>query len=51
MSGLPVWVVSQLRARGVCECCGERPAVTEWAGTGQLICWECCEIKRSNGNG
>ena len=48
---VPDWVVSQRRARGDCESCGERPAVTEWAGTGELICWECCERKRGQGMG
>jgi len=45
MSTIPEWITSQLRARGLCECCGQQPAATTWAGTGQEICWDCCETK------
>lgn len=51
MTALPAWIASHRRAHGDCEACGERPAATEWAGTGQLICWECCEKKRAAGLG
>jgi hypothetical protein len=46
-TSVPEWVTSQRRARGLCEQCGQAAAVTEWAGTGQLICWPCCEEKRA----
>jgi formylmethanofuran dehydrogenase subunit E len=39
----PEWVRSQIKARGLCEQCGEQPQATEWAGNGQLICWSCCD--------
>jgi hypothetical protein len=51
VTSVPAWVASQRRARGDCERCGQYPAVTEWAGTGQLICWECCESKRAQSMG
>jgi hypothetical protein len=34
-----------------CEGCGERLADTEWAGTGEQLCWNCCELRRSRGLG
>jgi hypothetical protein len=34
-----------------CEGCGERLADTEWAGTGEQLCWNCCEARRSPGTG
>jgi hypothetical protein len=46
MSKTPGWVTSQRKARGLCEICGQEQAVTIWAGTGQEICWTCCEAKR-----
>lgn len=48
---VPDWVISERRARGDCERCGERRAATVWAGTGEVICWECCERKRQQGMG
>ena len=51
VASTPDWVISQRRARGDCECCGERAAATEWAGNGQMICWECCDSKRRQGLG
>jgi len=45
---VPGWIKSQRRDRYLCEVCGDR-AVTEWAGTGELLCWVCCEVKRSQG--
>ena len=48
---IPEWLAGQRRARGLCECCGQQPAVTVWAGTDQLICWQCCESKREAGMG
>jgi hypothetical protein len=45
-SQLPEWVASQRRDRGLCETCGQAPAATVWAGTGQEICWTCCDKKR-----
>lgn len=47
----PQWIIDQLRARGTCERCGNRPAATEWAGTGELICWECCDARRAANHG
>jgi hypothetical protein len=47
MSALPAWITSQLQASGQCTCCGERPADTEWSGTGLMICWTCCDAKRA----
>jgi len=43
---LPEWITSQLRHQGICEICAEQPATATWAGTGQDICWDCCENKR-----
>jgi hypothetical protein len=43
----PGWLISQLRDRGICEICADEPSATEWAGTGQMIGWKCCEIKRA----
>ena len=43
---LPEWITSQLRTDGICEICADAPAATTWAGTGQEICWNCCEKKR-----
>ena len=34
------------RAAGLCEQCGARPFVTEWAGNGWLLCLTCCEVRR-----
>jgi hypothetical protein len=51
MSTTPEWITSQRKARGLCECCGQEPAATEWAGTGQIICWPCCDSKREQGKG
>jgi len=51
MSSTPEWVTSQRKARGLCECCGQAPATTTWAGTGQDVCWDCCEAKQEQGNG
>jgi formylmethanofuran dehydrogenase subunit E len=42
----PLWLISQLRDRNVCEQCAERTAATEWAGTGELLCWPCCEARQ-----
>lgn len=42
---LPDWVRSVRRSRSECELCG-MPAATVWAGTGERLCWECCESKR-----
>jgi hypothetical protein len=50
-SALPEWLRSQLHARGICERCAGRPAVTVWAGSGLEICWECVEVLRSQGHG
>ena len=33
-------------AAGLCEQCGLRPFVTEWAGNGWLLCMACCEARR-----
>ncbi len=46
MGKMPDWVISQRRAQGLCEICGQQPAATVWAGTGQEICFDCCEGKR-----
>lgn len=46
MGKVPDWVISQRRAQGLCEICGQQPAATVWAGTGQEICFDCCEGKR-----
>ena len=43
---LPEWIISQRRARCECERCGHR-AATEWAGTGELLCWACCESRQA----
>ena len=43
--GKPQWLVSQLRDRHTCEHCASRTATTEWAGTGELLCWPCCEAR------
>jgi hypothetical protein len=51
MSTTPEWIASQRKARGLCECCGQEPAVTEWAGTGQDICWTCVDKKRADSKG
>jgi hypothetical protein len=52
MGAVPAWIVSQRRDRGLCECCGQRPAVTAWQHQdGPLICWECCDKKRAAGLG
>lgn len=48
---VPEWVQSQRRARGLCESCGQNPAVTTWAGTGQDVCWDCAEDKRGQALG
>jgi hypothetical protein len=42
----PAWLISQLRDRSICEICARKRAETQWAGTGQLICWGCLEVKR-----
>ena len=42
----PALVISRRRDHGICETCGLRLAATEWAGTGELICWACCGEKR-----
>jgi hypothetical protein len=26
--------------------CGKFPGVVEWAGSGQLICWDCCNTRQ-----
>jgi hypothetical protein len=38
------WRWTQLPA---CECCNNAIAMTQWAGTGQMICWACCEAKQA----
>ena len=48
---VPQWVRQAWRERGLCECCGQRPAESAWAGTGQLACWPCIEVKREAGMG
>lgn len=42
MSSTPQWIKSQRLARGQCEACGQAPAATTWAGTGEQVCWSCC---------
>lgn len=42
----PVWITSQRKARGDCQQCGTRPYITEWAGTGLLLCAVCCQGRR-----
>jgi hypothetical protein len=42
------WRWTQLPA---CECCGNAIAMTQWAGTGQMICWTCCEVKQAGSPG
>lgn len=32
----------------LCEQCGARPFVTEWAGNGRLICLQCCDQRRAD---
>jgi ribosomal protein L37AE/L43A len=44
---LPEWITSQRRDRGDCERCGQHPAVTEWAATGELICGGCCGARQA----
>jgi len=34
-----------------CEACGNAIAMTEWAGTGEMICWACCGAWRARGLG
>lgn len=29
-----------------CQACGNAVAQTEWAGTGEMICWDCCDIRQ-----
>lgn len=29
-----------------CDDCRSAVAQTEWAGSGRLICWECCNIRQ-----
>jgi hypothetical protein len=49
---LPDWVISQRKARGMCESCGQAPGVTFWQSlAGPLLCWACVEIKRADGLG
>jgi hypothetical protein len=31
-----------------CEC-GNFPARVEWAGSGRMICWDCCEARQEAG--
>ena len=47
---MPEWVVSQRRARDLCEVCGGRPAATAYAGTGQEVCWGCLDHLREKAN-
>jgi hypothetical protein len=42
----PEWIKSQRRANGDCEQCGQGPQDTQWAGTGELICWTCCSKRQ-----
>lgn len=51
VSKTPEWIRSQRRALGLCETCGQNPPVTVWAGTGEHICWQCCDRKRAAGQG
>jgi hypothetical protein len=30
-----------------CEGCGNAVAHIEWAGTGEMICWDCCEARQA----
>jgi hypothetical protein len=41
-------VRDERRAAGLCEQCGKRPFVTEWAGNGWMVCLECCENRRAS---
>lgn len=34
-----------------CQECGSFPACTQWAGTGELICWTCCEARQGSEGG
>lgn len=43
---VPQWVKSQRRDRGLCEQCGDGRQDTQWAGTGELICWGCCHKRQ-----
>jgi hypothetical protein len=45
-AGVPDWIKSQRKAAGMCELCGQHPAETIWAGTGEDVCWDCAEKKR-----
>lgn len=31
----------------VCSDCGSAVGETEWAGTGRVICWDCCGVRQS----
>jgi hypothetical protein len=42
----PEWLTSQLRARDICEQCASETAATTWAGTGERLCWTCCEARQ-----
>jgi hypothetical protein len=42
----PEWLISQLRARDICEQCASETAATTWAGTGERLCWACCEARQ-----
>jgi hypothetical protein len=44
----PAWLLDSLRDRGLCQCCGSEPYITEWAGgTGELIGQNCLTIRQS----
>jgi len=46
MTGLPAWVISARRERGLCERCG-RPGCSFWQSeAGPWLCWPCIEIRR-----
>jgi hypothetical protein len=47
MTSKPAWLISQLRDRHMCQQCASRTAATEWAGTGKLLCWPCCEKRQA----
>jgi hypothetical protein len=46
-NGKPLWLISQLRDRNICQQCASRTATTEWAGTGEFLCWPCCEARQA----
>jgi hypothetical protein len=47
--GLAEKYTSQRKARGLCEICGQEPAATVWAGTGQVIEYERFTIYAEDG--